>query len=203
MAEIKKMIFTVSEKNNPMVYLWVDEDDTNKMSDATIIALKSQVAYLFFQSIGANIEIKQSKTYKNVTVPDMFTNLFENYKIATDPTVKAIGAMLNASFNNFFDSISFWKNGAIVTISQEECDAKCEEYMEGYTNLYNTALKVLGKSKIKALKNIAKVIDSETSKPAEIKEANSIISSYALMLNREVINKNNYVIEKSDSVCPF
>lgn len=198
MAEIKKMIFTVSEKGNPMVQLWTDDADTTKNTDSTYIAIKSQVAFLFFQGIGAQVEIKQSKQYKNVTVPDLFTNLFENYKVSTDPTVKMLGTMMNNAFNNYFDSMSFIKNGEIIKVSQEEVNAKCEEYMNGYTNLYETALNVLGKSKIKALKSVAKILEKEDSKASDVKEANSIAMSYALMLNREVIAKNNFVIEKAE-----
>lgn len=203
MAEIKKMIFTVSEKGNPLAQLWCDDADTTKNADSIYVAIKSQVAFLFFQGIGAQIEIKQSKQYKNVTVPDMFINLFENYKVATDPTVKMIGSMMNNAFNNYFDSALFIKSGEVVKVSQEEVDAKCEEYMEGYSNLYQTALNVLGKSKVKALKSVAKILEKEDSKASDIKEANSIAMHYAMMLNREVIAKNNFVIEKIDNGCPF
>lgn len=203
MSEIKKMLFSVSEKGNPMAQIWVDDADINKNSDSIYIALKNQVAYLFFLTVGSQIAIKQSKQYKNIEVPDTFTGLFEGYKVSPDPTIKMIGGMMNNAFNNTFDSISFLKNGEIVRISQDEANAKCEEYMEGYTSLYETALQVLGNSKIKALKSIAKVLEKEDSKPADIKEANGVVMGYAMMLNREVINKNNFVIEKSENTCPF
>ena len=130
MCEIKKILFSVSEQGNPLAQLWVDDADVDKNSDCIYIALKSQVAYLFFSELGAKITLKKSKQYYNVEVPDSFKDIFENYKTSTNNTVKIIGAWMNNAFNNFFTSMEFIKNGKTVKISQEEADAKCLEYME-------------------------------------------------------------------------
>lgn len=183
MSEIKKMLFSVSEKGNPLVYLWVDDMDLNKMSDAIMIALKNQVAYLFFLTIGSQVQIKQSKQYKNIEVPDTFTTLFEGYKVSQDSTIKMIGGMMNNAFNNYFDSVSFLKNGEITSISKEECNNICSEYLNGYFNLYNHVLECLNKSENKALKNIYKTLTSDGCKPADIKESNMIIMNYMNLLN--------------------
>lgn len=183
MCEIKKMLFSVSEKQNPMVYLWVDDMDVNKMSDAIIIALKHQVAYLFNCNIGSKITLKKSKTYYNVEVPDSFTNIFEGYKTSDNNSIKIIGTQMNNAFNNYFNSISFLKNGEITSISREECNNICSEYLDGYFSLYNHVLERFNKSDNKAFKNIYKTLTSDGSKPADIKESNIIMMNYMNLLN--------------------
>lgn len=195
MSILQKAIFTVSEKGNPMAQIWVDEADVTKNSESIYIALKSQVAYLFFLGKGATINLKKSKQFYNVEVPDLFTNLFDNYKVSQDNTVKMIGAMLNQAFDNAFNSLEFLKSGEVVKISQAEADEKCKEFMCGYVSLYDTALKSLSESKIKALKSIANILNKEDSKPAEVKEANNIVMQYATLLSRN-IDKQKFVIEK-------
>ena len=91
--------------------------------------------------------------------------------------------------------MEFIKNGKTVKISQDEADAKCLEYMEGYTHLYSVALDSLSKSKVKALKAVSKILDKEDSKASDIKEAHNIVNQFTTLLSREVIAKNNFVIE--------
>lgn len=196
MSEVKKILFSVSAQNNPMAQIWVDDADITKNSESIYIALKNQVAYLFFLGVGSQITLKKSKQYYNVEVPDTFTSLFEGYKTSPDNTIKMIGTMMNSAFNNCFNSIEFIKNGETVKISQEEANEKCLEYMNGYTSLYNVALQSLTNSKVKALKSIGKVLEKEDSKASDIKEANSILMGYTSLLSREVIAKNNFVIEE-------
>lgn len=195
MSVITKLLFSVSEKGNAMAQLWVDDADTTKTSDCIYIAIKSQVAYLLFLGVGSQVSLKKSRQYTNIEVPDMFTNLFDGYKVSTDNTIKMVGTMLNNAFDNMFKSLEFIKNGEVVRISREEANNKCSEYMQGYIELFNTALDELSKSNIGGLKTIASTLTKETSKPSEIKEANSVVMSYALMLNREAIAKNNFLIE--------
>ena len=195
MSEIKKLLFSVSAQNNPLCQLWVDDADTTKNSESIYIALKNQVAYLFFLGVGSQITLKKSKQYYNVEVPDSFTALFEGYKTSQDGTVRMIGTMLNSAFNNCFNSIEFIKNGEVVKISQDEANQKCLEYMDGYTSLYGVALQSLTNSKVKALKSVGKILEKEDAKASEIKEANSILMGYTSLLSREVIAKNNFVIE--------
>ena len=195
MCEVKKMLFSVSAQGNPLAQIWVDDADITKNSEAIYIALKNQVAYLFFSGVGAKITLKKSKQYYNVEVPDSFTNLFEGYKVSDNPTIKMIGAMLNQAFNNCFNSIEFLKNGEVVKISQEEANEKCREYMNGYNSLYGVVLESLGNSKIKALKAVSKILEKEDSKAGDIKEAHSIVSQFTTVLSREVIAKNNFVID--------
>lgn len=185
----------MSAQGNPLAQIWVDDADITKNSEAIYIALKNQVAYLFFSGVGAKITLKKSKQYYNVEVPDSFTNLFEGYKVSDNPTIKMIGAMLNQAFNNCFNSIEFLKNGEVVKISQEEANEKCREYMNGYNSLYGVVLESLGNSKIKALKAVSKILEKEDSKAGDIKEAHSIVSQFTTLLSREVIAKNNFVID--------
>lgn len=195
MCEIKKILFSVSEKGNPMAQIWVDDADITKSSDSIYIAIKSQVAYLFFLGEGSKISLKKSNKFYNVEVPETFTNLFENYKISTDNNIKMIGSMMNRAFDNAFNSIEFIKNGETVKISQEEANAKCLEYLNGYTNLYDTVLDFLNNSKNKTLKSVGKILTTDGSKASDIKEANSIAMTYTSLLAREVIAKNNFVID--------
>lgn len=197
MCEIKKMLFSVSAQGNPLAQIWVDDADITKNSEAIYIALKNQVAYLFFSGVGSKITLKKSKQYYNVDVPDTFTNLFEGYKVAENPTIKMIGTMLNQAFNNCFNSIEFLKNGETVKISQEEANNKCLEYMNGYISLYDVVTKSLSNSKVKALKSVGKILEKEDSKAGDIKEANLIVSQFTNLLSREVIAKNNFVIDRT------
>lgn len=200
MCVIKKMLFSVSAQGNPLAQIWVDDADITKNSEAIYIALKNQVAFLFFSGVGTNITLKKSKQYYNVDVPDVFTNLFEGYKVAENPSVKMMGMMLNQAFNNCFNSIEFLKNGETVKISQEEANAKCLEYMNGYTSLYNVVIQSLTNSKVKALKSVGKILEKEDSKAGDIKEANLIVSQFTNLLSREVIAKNNFVIDNTETV---
>lgn len=190
MSTITKLLFTTSEKGNPMCKLWVDEADTSKDSEAIYTAIKSQVAYLFFLNVGSEITLKKSKQYYNVEVPDNFTAFFEGYKTNPNDTVKLIGGMLNRAFDNAFNSIEFLKNGEVTSISQDECNSICSEYLNGYFALYNNVLENLDKSNNKALKSVAKVLNSETSKPAEIKDANHVVLNYVGILNNH-LNKQH------------
>lgn len=183
MSTITKMIFSVSEKGNPLCQLWVDNQDTTKNSDAIYIALGSQVAYLFFLGVGSQVELKKSKQYYNVTVPDFFTNLFENYKVSPDPTIKAIGTMLNSAFKNAFNSIEYLKNGEVTMISKDECRNMCTEYLAGFFDIYDCVLDNMGKSKNKALKTVAKNLTSETSKASDVKDSNAVVMNYVSALN--------------------
>ena len=67
--------------------------------------------------------------------------------------------------------------------------------MQGYTSLYNVALDFLSNSKIKALKQAGKILEKEDSKAGDVKEANQIVMQYIYLLSKEVIAKNNFVIE--------
>lgn len=195
MCEIKKMLFLVSAQGNSLAQIWVDDADITKNSESIYIALKNQVAYLFFSGVGSKITLKKSKQYYNVEVPDSFTNLFEGYKTSDNPSVKMIGSMLNQAFNNCFNSIEFIKNGEVIKVTQDEANAKCREYLNGYTSLYNVVIETLSNSKIKSLKSIGKILEKEDSKAGDIKEANQIVSQFTNLLSREVIAKNNFVIE--------
>lgn len=198
MCEIKKILFSVSAQGNPMAQIWVDNADINSNVDSIYIALKSQVAYLFFLGVGSKIELSKSNKFYNVKVPDIFTNLFEGYKVSADKTVKMIGAMMNRAFDNAFKSIEFIKNGEIVRISQEEADAKCAEYLDCYTSLYANVVDYFSNSKIKPLKTIGKILTTEEGKPSDIKDANAIAMQYTSLLDREVLAKNNFIIEKEE-----
>lgn len=203
MCEIKKMIFSVSEKLNPLAQIWVDDADTTKNSESIYIALKNQVAYLFFSEVGTKITLKKSKQYYNVEVPDSFTDIFEGYKTSPNNAIKVFGAWMNNAFNNAFKSLEFIKNGEVVKISQDEANAKCKEYMAGYTSLYGTVIESLKESNVKALKTVGKILEKEDSKAGDIKEANSIVSQFTTMLSREVIAKNNFIVEVSDENTTF
>lgn len=199
MCEIKKMIFTVSQADNPMALVWLDESDTTKQSDCVYFAIKSQVAFLFSKKVGDKIEIKtNNKGYKNVTVPDTYIELFDNYKVSPNPAVKMFGATINNMFDNCFASIAYLKNGETVHISQEEADEKCMDYMKGFLSLYNVATKSLKASPIESLKTIAKTVEKADSKPSEIKDAHAVIQQFASLLSREVIAKNNFVIDNPE-----
>lgn len=196
MCEIKKMLFLVSAQGNPLAQIWVDDADVTKNSESIYIALNHQVAYLFFLGVGSKINLKKNnKGYYNVEVPDFFTNLFEGYKTATNETIKTVGSMLNMAFKNAFNSIEFLKNGEVVKISRDEANDKCKEYLQGYTSLYNVALDFLSNSKIKALKQAGKILEKEDSKAGDVKEANQIVMQYIYLLSKEVIAKNNFMIE--------
>ena len=67
--------------------------------------------------------------------------------------------------------------------------------MNGYNSLYGVVLESLGNSKIKALKAVSKILEKEDSKAGDIKEAHSIVSQFTTLLSREVIAKNNFVVE--------
>lgn len=195
MCEIKKMLFSVSAQNNPLCMLWVDNADITKNSEAIYIALKNQVAYLFFSGVGSKITLKKSKQYYNVEVPDSFTNIFEGYKTSDNNAVKTFGAWMNNAFNNCFNSIEFLKNGETVKITQDEANEKCREYLNGYTSLYGVVIESLSNSKIKGLKSIGKILEKEDAKASDVKEANQIVSQFTNLLSREVIAKNNFVVE--------
>lgn len=195
MCEIKKMLFSVSAQGNPLAQIWVDDADITKNSECIYIALKNQVAYLFFSGVGSKITLKKSKQYYNVEVPDSFTNIFEGYKTSDNNTVKIFGAWLNNAFNNCFNSIEFLKNGETVKITQDEANEKCREYLNGYTSLYGVVIESLSNSKIKGLKSIGKILEKEDSKASDVKEANQIVSQFTNLLSREVIAKNNFVVE--------
>lgn len=197
MCEIKKMLFSVSAQGNPMAQIWVDDADITKNSDSIYIAIKSQVAYLFFLGVGSKIELKKSKQYHNVVVPDTFTDLFENYKVSPNAAVKTWGGMLNQAFNNCFNSIEFLKNGEVTVISQDEADEKCRTYLNGYMSLYKVAAETLAKSEFKGLKEAGSAIVKPVAatKPSDIKEAHNIVNQFAALLSREVIAKNNFIVE--------
>lgn len=195
MSKITKLLFSVSQNGNPMAKIWVDDADITKDSDSILIAIKSQVAYLMSVGVGANITLKKSNKWMNVEVPKVYEDLFDNYKVSPNETIKAFGTMLNNMFNNCFSSIEYLKNGEVTKISQEEANDKCAEYMLGYTSLFNRTLDILSKSDVTGLKAIASTLKSKTSKPADIKEANSVAMAYTQLLTREVIAKNNFVIE--------
>lgn len=199
MCEIKKMIFSVSQSDNPMCLCWLDEADVTKQSDCTFFAIKSQVAYLFSKKVGDKIEVKtNNKGYKNVTVPDTYIELFDNYKISTNPAVKMFGATINNMFDNCFSSVAYLKNSETVHISQAEADEKCMDYMKGFLSLYNVATKSLKASPIESLKTIAKTIEKADSKPSEIKDAHTVVQQFTSLLSREVIAKNNFVIDNPE-----
>ena len=129
MSKITKLLFSVSEQGNPVARLWLDDADTTKTSEAIILGIRSQVAYAFFLGLGSEVETKQSKQFTNILVPEMFTNLFENYKVATDQTVKMIGTFLNNAFNNAFSSLEFHKFGEVQYVSKEELTEGIETFL--------------------------------------------------------------------------
>ena len=113
MSKITKLLFSVSEQGNPVARLWLDDADITKNSEAIVLGIRSQVAYSFFLGVGAEVETKKSKQYTNIIVNPTFENLFENYKVSPDNTVKMIGQFLNNAFNNAFNSLEFLKLGEV------------------------------------------------------------------------------------------
>ena len=198
MCKITKLLFSVSEQGNPVARLWLDEADTTKNSEAIVLGIRSQVAYAFFLNIGADVETKKSKQYTNIIVNPTFENLFDNYKVSTDPTVKMIGHFLNNAFNNAFSSLEFHKLGEIQYVSKEELtDGICEFLTEKFALEEIVANHMLtSKTTPKIHKNMVKVLEKEDAKQADINSAQEIISRYTNCANREYIQKNNLRMEK-------
>ena len=134
MSKITKLLFSVSEQGNPVARLWLDDADITKNSEAIVLGIRSQVAYSFFLGVGAEVETKKSKQYTNIIVNPTFENLFENYKVSPDNTVKMIGQFLNNAFNNAFNSLEFLKLGEVQYVSKEELtDGICEFLTEKFS----------------------------------------------------------------------
>ena len=198
MSKITKLLFSVSEQGNPVARLWLDDADITKNSEAIVLGIRSQVAYSFFLGVGAEVETKKSKQYTNVIVNPTFENLFENYKVSPDNTVKMIGQFLNNAFNNAFNSLEFLKLGEVQYVSKEELtDGICEFLTEKFSLEDIVANHMLtSKSVPKIHKNMVKVLEKDDAKQADIKEAQQIISHYTNCANREYIQKNNLRMEK-------
>lgn len=198
MSKITKLLFSVSEQGNPVARLWLDDADITKNSEAIVLGIRSQVAYAFFLGIGAEVETKKSKQYTNIIINPTFENLFENYKVSPDNTVKMIGQFLNNAFNNAFNSLEFLKLGEVQYVSKEELtDGICEFLTEKFLLEDIVANHMLtSKSVPKIHKNMVKVLEKDDAKQADIKEAQQIISHYTNCANREYIQKNNLRMEK-------
>ena len=178
--------------------MWLDDADITKNSEAIVLGIRSQVAYSFFLGVGAEVETKKSKQYTNIIVNPTFENLFENYKVSPDNTVKMIGQFLNNAFNNAFNSLEFLKLGEVQYVSKEELtDGICEFLTEKFSLEDIVANHMLtSKSVPKIHKNMVKVLEKDDAKQADIKEAQQIISHYTNCANREYIQKNNLRMEK-------
>ena len=198
MSKITKLLFSVSEQGNPVARLWLDDADITKNSEAIVLGIRSQVAYAFFLGIGAEVETKKSKQYTNIIVNPTFENLFENYKVSPDNTVKMIGQFLNNAFNNAFNSLEFLKLGEVQYVSKEELtDGICEFLTEKFSLEEIVANHMLTSKLVpKIHKNMVKVLEKDDAKQADIKEAQQIISHYTNCANREYIQKNNLRMEK-------
>ena len=198
MSKITKLLFSVSEQGNPVARLWLDDADITKNSEAIVLGIRSQVAYAFFLGVGAEVETKKSKQYTNIIVNPTFENLFENYKVSPDNTVKMIGQFLNNAFNNAFNSLEFLKLGEVQYVSKEELtDGICDFLTEKFALEEIVANHMLtSKSVPKIHKNMVKVLEKDNAKQADIKEAQQIISHYTNCANREYIQKNNLRMEK-------
>ena len=197
MAKITKLLFSVSEKGNPVAKVWIDDTDTNKSSDAFVLGLPNQVAYLSCLNVGAEIEVYESKGWKNVKVPPFFTDLFDNYKLQKDEKLKLTGKLLNNLFKNCFDSLDFEKNGCVTVISKDELLSGVTKFLDEKFELEEVVLNHMLKSKStpKLHKNMVKVLEKDDAKQAEIKDAQEILSRYTGCLNREYIAKNNLRVE--------
>jgi hypothetical protein len=127
-----------------------------------------------------------------------FENLFDNYKVSTDPTVKMLGHFLNNAFNNAFSSLEFHKLGEIQYVSKEELTEGINEFLTEKFALEEIVANHMLTSKTtpKIHKNMVKVLEKEDAKQADINSAQEIISRYTTCANREYIQKNNLRIEK-------
>ena len=138
MATITKIHFTISANGSPMAILWIDDMDTTKDFEAIRIALKPQVAYLMFCGVGSEIEIKKgNKGFWNVTSPDVFTNLIDNYKVSESGMVKAVGAMLDNGINNMINSLDIAKNGDTTKVCVEEAKDICHDFLKDTATIEN------------------------------------------------------------------
>lgn len=198
MSKITKLLFSVSEQGNPIARLWLDDADTTKNSEAIVLGIRSQVAYAFFLNVGAEVETKKSKQYTNIIVNPTFENLFENYKVSPDSTIKMIGMFLNNAFNNAFNSLEFHKLGEVQYISKEELTEGIQEFLTEKFSLEEIVANHMLTSKTtpKIHKNMVKVLEKEDAKQADINSAQEIISRYTNCANREYIQKNNLRMEK-------
>ena len=198
MSKITKLLFSVSEQGNPVARLWLDNADTTKTSEAIILGIRSQVAYAFFLNVGADVETKKSKQYTNIVSNPSFENLFENYKVSTDQTVKMIGQFLNNAFNNAFSSLEFHKLGEIQYVSKEELtDGICEFLTEKFSLEEIVANHMLTSKTIpKIHKNMIKALGKDDAKQVDINGAQEIVSRYTSCVNRGYIQKNNLRMEK-------
>lgn len=195
MSKITKLHFTISANGSPMAVLWIDDMDTSKDFEAIRIALKPQVAYLMFCGVGSEIEIKKgNKGFWNVQIPDVFTNLIDNYKVSDNGMVKAVGAMLDNGINNMINSLDIAKNGDTTKVCVEEAKHICHDFLKDTATFMDFAIEELKNSKNKFLKSIGKLAEKEDLKASEVKEVNEILLKHADRLAR-CMEKNNMTIE--------
>lgn len=200
MAKITKLHFTISANGSPMAVLWIDDMDTTKDFEAIRIALKPQVAYLMFCGVGSEIEIKKgNKGFYNVQIPDVFTNLVDNYKVSENGMVKAVGAMLDNGINNMINSLDIAKNGDTTKVCVEEAKHICHDFLKDTATFMDFAVEELKNSKNKFLKSIGKLAEKEDLKASEVKEVNEILLKHADRLAR-CMEKNNMTIEEQADV---
>lgn len=200
MSVITKLHFTISANGSPMAVLWIDDMDTTKDYEAIRIALKPQVAYLMFCGVGSNIEIKKgNKGFFNITIPEVFTNLVDNYKVSENAMVKTIGAMLENGINNMINSLDLAKNGDTTKICVEEAKHICHDYLKDTATYIEFAVDELKNSPNKFLKSIGKLAEKEDLKASEVKEVNEILLRHADRLAR-CMEKNNMTIEDKADV---
>lgn len=200
MATITKIHFTISANGSPMAVLWIDDMDTTKDFEAIRIALKPQVAYLMFCGVGSEIEIKKgNKGFWNVTIPDVFTNLIDNYKVSENGMVKAVGAMLDNGINNMINSLDIAKNGDTTKVCVEEAKHICHDFLKDTATFMDFAVDELKNSTNKFLKSIGKLAEKEDLKASEAKEVNEILLKHADRLAR-CMEKNNMTIEEQADV---
>ncbi len=197
MAKVTKLLFSVSEKGNPIAKVWIDNMDISKIGEAIILGLPSQVAYMLALNIGAEIEIFESKGWVNIKVPKFFVDLFDNYKLQKDDGLKLAGRLLNNMFINAFSSLEFEKNGCVVWVSKEEFEHSSKLFLDEKFGLESLVYEHILNSKTvpKLHKKMVKVLEKDDAKQSDIKDAQEILTTYTNMLNREHIQKNNLRIE--------
>jgi len=197
MCKVTKLLFSVSEQGNPVCKFWLDDADVKKTSEAITLGIRSQVAYMFFLGVGAEVKTVKSKQWTNVVVDPNFENLFENSKLSPDPTIKMIGTMLNNAFNNAVSSLEFIKMGEVTLVSQVELNEGIQSFLNEKFALENVVVDHMLKSKTvpKIHKNMVKVLEKDDAKQADISEAQQIVSRYTACMNREYIQKNNLRLE--------
>ena len=201
MSKITRLLFDVSQQGNPICKIWLNDADITKTSEAKIVGVGSKNQYLHFLKVGDDIEVqvnKKSSDFINIIVPEWFTNIYDNYKVSPDNNVKMVGSMLNNSFNNAVSSLEFHKNGEVTLISDGEAQELIDLYYDEKYGFVEKIKQSILKSKIvpKCIKNLIKLLDSETIKPSEVTEIQKFLKEELADVSIKVFGKNNLRIEK-------